>query len=66
MVVDIKLTIMCKKTKHEWRGEEVTFDVTVNGPELIKAIDLNAIKVDLVAEAEAKFIEKMKQEEVSE
>ena len=60
MFVHITLRINVTEKEYDYRGKESTFDVTIQSPELIDAIDLNAIKKTLLQQA----VEKKQQADI--
>ena len=60
MFVHILLRINVTEKEYDYKGEESTFDVKIQSPELIDAIDLNSIKKTLVQQA----VEKKRQADI--
>ena len=50
-MLEIKLEVISKKDRYTYRGEQADFVVEIELPELINAIDLNAIKNVLAQKA---------------
>lgn len=56
MILSINLKVKCLENEYSWEGEYATFEVKIESPELIDAIDLNAIKKVLVEKAVEKQV----------
>ena len=50
-MIEIELKVRCKKNEYDWKGESASFDVNLDSPEFINAIDLNTIKNVLLEKA---------------
>ncbi|KKT30694.1 MAG: hypothetical protein UW18_C0012G0013 [Microgenomates group bacterium GW2011_GWF1_44_10] len=63
-MLEIVLKVICKESRHDWRGEEAEFVIDIESPDMIDAIDLNCVKRILVNKAISLHAEKEAQKEL--